>query len=430
MYIIDHKIPKYLYKLRDKLLEEYLQWLSLNFNKITDHKRTLAKKAVSCMILNLNSCMLNHRDTMILTLRESSYSKTRIVNGKDMKRKVSYTYTRSLYNFLNISDYGDLTVGGEIQDYGFVNGVWQPTEYSTSYFKINYKLKSLYIKHVKVREKFDRIEDVMILRKSKSKLNEVFKMTDKIEPILDFVERWNQFSMDKNITLKGKRLDIQIYKIFNGDFDNGGRSHHNCNYQYVSKRERQNLEIEGSPVVCYDYKGFEPSIAYSMNQEIMDMNDPYHTESIIELGYDEVIARKLSKLTFIICLNVDSENSAKLAINKAIADNMDVSDLYSKGLIPTKTIPVKLLIEKVKEVHYIIEDLFFTAKGLMVQNIGAAINDYILDSMMQNHKQVVMQVHDDFSVAEEYENVLKDTMFRAYEYVLGFSDNCKIEKEY
>ncbi|APC44430.1 hypothetical protein [Pseudoalteromonas phage PH357] len=430
MYIIDYKIPKYLYKIRDEILNDYLDWLSLNYNTITDRKKDLAKKAVSCFILNFNSCMLNNKRAFGITLKENSYSKSRVINGKNVRRKVSYTYTRSLYNFLHIKDYGDLTVGGEVEDFGFVDGKWTPVEYSKSYFKVSDKLKSTYHELVKPRDNFSILEDVLILRKHKSKHSEVFKMDNKVEPILDFVSRWNEFSSDKHITLKGQRIDAQIYKIFNGDFDNGGRSHHNCSYQRQSKQDRQELEIEGSSVVCYDYKGFEPSIAYSMNQEIMEMDDPYKIESIEEMGYCEDVSRKLAKLVFIICLNVDSEKSAKLAINKAIADNLNVESLYNRGLIPTKTIPTKVIIDKVKSAHYIIEDLFFSAKGLVVQNIGAAINDYILDHMMQNHKQVVMQVHDDFSVAEDYEDILKDVMFRAYEHVLGFSDNCKIEKEF
>lgn len=430
MYIIDHKIPKYLYKIRDKILEDYLDWLSINYNKITAHKKDLAKKAVNCFLLNFNSAVINHRKHIGLTLSDKPYSVSRVINGKDTKRKVSYTYTRSLYMFLDLNGYGDLNVGGEIESYGFIDGKWQPVDYSQSYFKVGVKLKNLYSSLVKPRKNYSALEDVIILRKSKSKHNEVFKMNDKVEPILDFVNRWNDFSRDKNITFKGEKIDIQIYKIFNGDFDRGGRSHHNCDYQRQSKKDRKDLEIDGSSVVCYDYKGFEPSIAYSMNQEIMETEDPYQIDTIIEMGYDKSISRKLAKLVFIICLNVDSERSAQLAINKAIADNMNVEDLYNKGLIPEKTIPVKVIIDKVKCHHYIIEDLFFSEKGLYVQNIGTAINDYILDHMMQNYKQVVIQVHDDFSVAEEYEDILKDVMKRAYEQVLGFSDNCYIAKEY
>lgn len=430
MYIIDHKTPKYLYKIRDKILEDYLDWLSIHYNKITPHKRELAKKAVSCFLLNFNSAMINNRKHIGLVLNDKPYSVSRIVNGKDTKRKVSYTYTRSLYMFLNLKGYGDLTIGGEVESWGFVNGTWQPVEYSRSYFKIGLKLREYYNNLVKPRENYTALEDIIILRKSKSKHNEVFKMNDKVEPLLDFVSRWNDFSRDKDITFKGEKIDIQIYKIFNGDFDSGGRSHHNCDYQRQSKKDCKDLEIEGSSVVCYDYKGFEPSIAYSMNQEIMEAEDPYRIDSMINMGYDKDVSRKLAKLVFIICLNVDSERSAQLAINKAIADNMNVEYLHKKGLIPTKTIPVKVIIDKVKTCHYLIEDLFFSAKGLTVQNVGSAINDYILDHMMQNHKQVVMQVHDDFSVAEEYEEILKDVMKRAYEHVLGFSDNCYIAKEY
>ena len=102
MYIVDHKIPKYLYKIRDVVLEDYLNWLSLNYNNITENKKRLAKNAVSCFILNLNVAMLKEAEHIGLSLSQTTYNKSRIINGKDTKRKVSYTYTKSLYNYLNL----------------------------------------------------------------------------------------------------------------------------------------------------------------------------------------------------------------------------------------------------------------------------------------------------------------------------------------
>lgn len=429
MYIVDHKIPKYLYKIRDVVLEDYLNWLSLNYNNITENKKRLAKNAVSCFILNLNVAMLKEAEHIGLSLSQTTYNKSRIINGKDTKRKVSYTYTKSLYNYLNLHNYGDLTVGG-VSDFGMVDGVWCATDFSGSYLKIGIKTKTLYSKYVKKRETFDKLEDVLILRKKNSKFNERYAMEERLDSVLDFLNRFNELCRDKEVTLHGKRLDIQIYKIFNEDFNNGGRNHHNCNYQRESKNTRKDLIIEGSPTVCYDFKGFEPSIAYSMNQEVMEMDDPYYVEALLNKGYDPEVSRKLAKLVVIICLNVDSEKSAKLAINKAISDNLNVKSLFDKGKIPEETIPVQWVIDQIKDLHYIISHMFFTAKGLIVQNVGSAINDYILDHIMQNYKQLVVQVHDDFSIAEDYEDVLKEVMFKAYERVLGFSDNCKIEKEY
>ena len=429
MYIIDHKIPRYLTKFRDTILKEYLDWLSINYNKITNNKINIAKGAVGCFVLNFNKNMLSNKKAFGVTLSKNSYSKSRVVNGKNTKRKVSYQYTKSLYNFLHQNSYGELTTGGEIEDYQMIKGKWTPVSFSNSYFKPEKRLKDLYARYVKPKQVFDKLEDVLILRDSKSKYSEEFSMTHQQEGILDFLERYNSFSRTKDVRFKGDKLDTQIYKIFNTDFNHGGRSHMNCEYQRLSSKDRTSVEIEGKKVVCYDYKGFEVSLAYSMNQEIMEMDDPYRIPELISEGYDPDIARKIAKLAIIICLNVDSENDAKLAINKALSDNLKINELYEKGKIPDKTIPVSWVIEVVTENHYIINNLFFSAKGLQVQNVGSAVNDYVLDYMMQNHNQLVIQTHDDFSVIEEYEEELKTTMFKAYEHVLGFNDNCKIEKE-
>lgn len=429
MYIIDHKIPKYLYKYRDEILKEYLYWLECSFNKITQNKINLAKKSVNCFVLNSHNHIMANNKKMYLTLHEEHYSHPRIVNGKDTRRKVSYTYTKSLFNFLNLHNYGDLKIGG-VEDYGFnEEGKWTAVSFTSSLFTLSDKLIKIYKNTVKQRDHFDELENVVILRKKGSNKEEKFKMTEKVVPVLDFVRRYNEFSRSKEVTLDGIKLDMQIYKIFNGDFDNGGRNYHNSLYQLISGEDRAKVEIEGKETVCYDYGGFEPCIAYSMNQEVMEMEDPYYVDSLLELGYEFNTARKLAKLTLLICLNVDNMRSAKLAINKSIRDNMDTEKLFKEGMIPTRVINVTELIDHVRSFHHVIGFMFFNNAGLMVQNIGSAINNYILDHMMQVHGQLVIQTHDDFRVDKEYEEELKSVMKEAFNVVLGFDDNCRIKKE-
>lgn len=430
MYVLDHKIPRYLWKLRDVLTEEYLEWLEINYNKITDNKRRLAKNATGCFVLNLNKAIKSKSKYIGLTLSEGDFSKERIINGKATGRKVSYTYTRSLLDFLDINNYGEISVGGEVTDYQVIKGKWTAVSFSTSYFKMYKTLENLYNIYVKPKKSFDTLEDTLRLRYGKKKHNEEFDMSEAQEGLIDFLDRFNTLSRNTDVTFKGTRLDTQIYKVFNEDFKSGGRSYMNCNYQRLSSDDRKKIEISGKKVVCYDFKGFEVGLAYSMNQEIMEMEDPYYTPELIMEGYDKDVARKISKLALIICLNVDNKNDARLAINKSLSDNLNINKLYKEGKIPDKTIPVTWLIECVTENHHLIENRFFDKQGLHIQNVGSAVNDYILDYMMQNHNQLVMQVHDDFAVIEEYENILKEVMFKAYENVLGFTDNCKITKEY
>ena len=78
-----------------------------------------------------------------------------------------------------------------------IKGKWTPVSFSNSYFKPEKRLKDLYTRYVKPKQVFDKLEDVLILRDSKSKYSEEFSMTHQQEGILDFLERYNSFSRTK-----------------------------------------------------------------------------------------------------------------------------------------------------------------------------------------------------------------------------------------
>lgn len=432
VYKIDHKIPKYLFKLREVLVRDFEEYLEDNFVKLTENKRKLIKASVGCFVLNLNKSIISKRDTFGITLDQTNYSKKIVVNGRDTKRKVSYTYTKSLFQFLNQKDYGDLTVGGEVEDYGLVDKQWVATVFSRSYFKLNDKLKTLYTKYVSKPDTFDALDNVLILREEDTRGNKkdkTYRNNEVTKQKVDYVNRYNKFSREVEVTYRDTRLDAQIYKVFNRDFDHGGRSIMVSEYQRLNGEKRDEVVIGGEETCCYDYKGFEPSIAYSIKQEIME-GDPYTLEVLHEKGYEVKTARKLAKAIFIICLNCDNITQAKRALSMWISENMDLENLYEKGKIPSKMIPTAEVIEIMLDHHHMIGEVFFSShRGYCVQNVGAEINDFVLDSMIQNHKTLVIQVHDDFRCTVEKEKELKETMHKAYEYVLGFSDNCYIVKE-
>lgn len=428
MYKIDHKIPKYLHKIREEIVKDFEEYLQDNFVKITANKRKLIQNVVGCFVLNLNKSFVSGNDRFGITLRPESYSNKIIINGRDTKRKVSHTYTKSLFQFLNQKDYGDLYIGGEVEDFCFVNNKWTPTSFSKSYFKINDKLRFLYDKCVSKPDKFELLDNVVILRDNNKK-QKTYKIDENTKQKVDYVNRYNKFSREVEVTYRDTRLDAQIYKVFNRDFDHGGRSIMVSEYQRLNGEKRDEVVIGGEETCCYDYKGFEPSIAYSIKQEIME-GDPYTLEALHEKGYEVKTARKLAKAVFIICLNCDNITQAKRALSMWISENMDLEKLYKRGKIPSKMIPTAEVIEIMLDHHHMIGEVFFSShRGYCVQNVGAEINDFVLDSMIQNHKTLVIQVHDDFRCTVEKEKELKETMHKAYEYVLGFSDNCYIVKE-
>jgi len=428
VFIIDHKLPKNLNKIRDVLSLEFEEYLGNNFVNVTRNKKDLIKKSISCFLLNANNSVLKNSKTFGIIIHPEKFSQKVIVNGRDTGRKVSHKYFRSFLDFLVFEDYGLLDKGGEYTGHSIVNGKLVYDKFTSSRFTLNTKFLNLYKDLVKRSDNFELISNVLVLRGS-DKENKTFKITHKEKEKVKYLNSYNRFSLTTPVTAGDKKLDIQLYKVANEDFESGMRSFTVGEYQSMSKQERSSVLIGGEPTVCYDFKGFEPSLAYSVNQEIMECDDPYHIEELLELGYEEELCRKLVKKILIICLNTKDKKEAKLAINCMLSEEFNIKKLYEKGKIPEKNIHINTFIEAILDKHYLISDCFFSAKGLSLQAVGAAINDYVLDHLMQNYKILCLQVHDDFRVAQEYENTLPLVMEQAYEHVLGFSDNCKIVKE-
>lgn len=422
MFQLDYKINKQLYGLRDVLLEGYIEYLRSSFANITQHKIQLASKAVSCFILNTYQCNRNKRNKVGITLDETNYSRTTIVNGKDTKRKVSYTYMRSFLDFLQVNNYITLSVGGQ-PEYGFHCGKWQIVDFSKSYVTLLSKLRDMYDSYP--YEGVDKLVNTIILRNEDRK-SITFKMLAHIKEAKEYLDRFNEFSIKKLVTHKERRYDVQSYKVFNVNFKRGGKTFMKDSIQSLSKLDRQMIEIEGEDVCIFDFKGFEPSLAYSMSQEVMADPDPYNIEVD---GYDKEILRKFCKLAMLIMLNSESKDVAHRALNMAIRDEFNVKELHEQGRIPVPHIEVKMFLEKLEQKHHLIADKFYVDFGLELQYAGSLINDYIVDHMMQTYGCLVVQVFDEFIAPRSFERELRDTMRAGYLHVCGFIDNCNIVKE-
>lgn len=421
MYVIDYKINKGLYKLRDKLTKEYLDWLAQYYNKITKNKENIAKKAVSCFLLNSYKPFTKYMTNIGLTLDEASYSNKVIVNGKNSERKVSYRYTRHLFTFLEQKEYITLYVGGKI-NYEFINDRWIFIDRERSYATLLLKLIILFDECV-LDYKSEPLNNVVILR-DKNKKAITFKVDEHIRGVKDNTYMYNSFSLEHKVSCRETVYDVQIFKIYNVVLTKGGRSFMKNSIQNLSSEERKFIEIDEEEVCIFDYKCFEPSICYTMCQEVFEGKDYYSIDGFED--YDRKLLRDLCKLSLLIMFNTDSRRSAHFAINEEIAKNYDVPELYRSGKIPSKHIPVKLILDRLTDKHHLIAHKFYCSFGSELQYAGSLIIDYVTDYMMQTHKCLVLSVFDECIAKEEFRELLYSTMVEAFSSVLGFSDNCKI----
>lgn len=424
MFIIDYKINKCLHSVRDHLTSEFLTYLSDYGNNITENKRDLAKKAVSCLLLNLYTKHTTKQNTLPITLDKNHYSKSVIVNGKNTGRKVSYTYMRSLLDFLEFEDYITLEKG-KVNSFTFRFGYYEILEAESSKITIKSKLTSL-LDSLVTDWKPETLSNVIRLR-DKSKSEITFKMNEIVKTVRDYLNDFNQFSLSKDVKLGDIVYDVQMYKVYNNSsFNKGARSFMKDSIQSLSKQDRHKLVIEDVPVCAFDYKGFEPSLTYSIEQEVMECEDPYK----IDLnGYDADLLRGLAKKCLLVMLNAESKEEAFSAINLSIAKDYNLEKLYMEDKIPSTYIPTKVIMGLLEEKHHLIAHRFYKGFGLEVQYVGSLINDFVVSYMMQNYKQLVLSVFDEFLCQHTYAKELEKAMKLAFQHVFGTDKNCKIVRE-
>ena len=259
------------------------------------------------------------------------------------------------------------------------------------------------------------------------KNNITFRSNQLTKRKIDMLRSYNKLSLSNEVSFNDKSCDVQMYKVFNIDFNKGGRSFMSGenNIQSLSKEQRKRLTIEGKGTCCYDYQGFEPSLLYSMEQEIMD-DDPYH----IDLnGYDKDLLRKVCKGILLRMINTEHRDECYKACLFFIAEEFNVVKLHQEGLIPQDRIAVRVILECLEDKHDIIMHRMYKGYGLTIQNVGSAVNDYVVEYFVQR-SILPLQIHDAFIVDKDHESDLQDVMHKAFDTVLGFSDNVRLVKEF
>lgn len=429
MYELDYIISKPLHKVRDGLLEELLLYLNGECNiKLTKHKVVLVSNALSCFILNSYKMFNRGVDRVYLTLDESSYSNTLIVNGRMLPRRISYTYTKHVLSFLYINGYIELLIGG-VTDYKVKYKVGGKATYIPSEKKASYatNLKTLKDKYrdVKKQEDFLCRTNVLYLR-DENKQFKTFKLTDTLKGKKDYLQRFNKWSKTYAVSCNGIFYDIQMYKVYNINTKKGGRSFMNGSIQSLPSKEREEVLIDGKTTTCYDFVSFEAGLAYSICQETIE-GDAY---DITLQGYDKGLLRSIAKKAMIMMLNCNSKKSAIGAINKYIKENYDIRTLYEQGKIPEEWVHTNKILECLEDKHHRILSMFYKETNYDLQQVGSLINDYIVDTLMQKHGVLTIQIHDGFIVQEDYGTLLLSVMEKGYDMIFGFTDNCLISREF
>ncbi|AOQ26741.1 hypothetical protein [Vibrio phage S4-7] len=421
-YALDDKFRGITEKFSDEFKEYLIDYHNLN---ITKERSNTINIVVKCWLVNSYHPVLKGRSKIHLSLDKNTFSKGQIVNGRTSSKKVSYLYTKRFLAFLNHNSYIDLVVGGELSKWAFLDGKWRPTEFSQSYAVVEDKLIDVY-QGYNIKAKQKPLKNVILLRDEDGK-ELPFKMNSHKKEVRGYLQDYNESSLEHTITLDDIGYDVQSYKVYNKDLQKGGRTYMTGgSIQSLSRKDRGRLIVDGKSVVILDFKGFEPSCAYQMKSLVKPFEDPYQ---ITIDGIDPEILRDVCKKALLIMFNTESRLQAEKALTSALRKTYDAEGLFQSGKLFCPVFPIKVILDKLEDEHYQLQDLFYCNFGYELQYAGGLINDYICNYFLQNTNHLIIQTHDEFIGTYNIENEIRKVMQQGFEIILGGAENCHITKE-
>lgn len=426
-YNFNTDLPLMIKGYSSKLLEDFFKYIiSKGYVKSKTNSRIkIASVAGSVFI---NNCYLSsnvNKRTVTLTLDKNSYNRAYIKNGSEGKVKVSYQYTKWFMEFLVETKRGSVEIGG-LEYATFVGGgqyMYKIIDKHTSVFTMENRFYEDMC-NLSSSINFDPIDNVIILRdvngKDTTMKLDVYRKGMK-NSLIDYNERGVGISVVDPLT--GMDYMLQLQKIYNVDFNHGGRIY-DMGIQILPKKVRRRLVIGGKETCIYDYKAFETSLIYTIQGEDLD-TDPYQLH-IKE--YDNKILREIGKMIMTRIYYCKNRKELQFTVNRDIEDSFNLERLVKEGKIPEKRIPVGYMIEMLENRHECIMEHFYR-KGQDPSNLGSLVMDYVVDYMLQNHKCLVVPVFDEVIVDRDYEFEVLRVMKEAFVRVVGSSANCSIVKE-
>lgn len=429
MYWLEYKVNRLLDNIVNRLCDELLVGGTV---KLNTYQLKLFRQAMSCFILNLSfHVSVGHRE-MSVTLKEESYSKKLIYNGVEVNRKVSYSYTKMILDWLHSQEYITLIKGKVIRWNEPVGSKITPADFEGSKVIIQDKLYSLVSVVIQDRMNVPTIPSVLAIKDSKG--NYITKKLRKTEKkLVDLLNQYNYNSRKFEVESKGGCYDIQIRKVFNNNsWNHGGRSYVvGKGAEVMARTFREEITIDGEPTVELDFKSLHPNIlACKMGIRLPDNFDPYGIEME---GYDKDVLRKICKVLLLCAFNANSiESAIGATIGEFIVQTDDndvplINAWKQQGLVPA-VVEFKRIAEKLCEHNSYAQDYFFSGIGLELQNTDSRIMDAIIELFLEKD-EFVLPVHDSILIAERLEGFGIECMKLAYQHVLGTLDNCKIEKK-
>lgn len=217
-------------------------------------------------------------------------------------------------------------------------------------------------------------------------------------------------TLDNNLLLN-KKLQGQLYRVFNqGKFTIGGRFY-GGSYQQLNEVDRARILINDSAVVEVDYSAFHLNMLYHLTGKQIN-EDPY---SVV----DRPEIRPILKLLCLIVINSENKSQALRALHDELRRNSGFQKLKRIYRLDEKD-----LLRKFESVHAEISNYFCSGIGLRLMYRDSEIAEDVL-KYFTNREIPCLCVHDSFLVPVQYKDELKQIMNDVYKKHIGFEAKLK-----
>lgn len=251
--------------------------------------------------------------------------------------------------------------------------------------------------------------EVIVLKDWEGHLLE-YKDTAKTYRMRAILERVNKVNSKSDIRYKEYKLSTSLHAIFIESFSLYGRMHSRgyMHYQGLSGYEREDITINGNPVVELDFSALHPNLLYAKEgiQYPLD-KDPY---AAID---DKPKLRPFFKQVLLRLLNSKDVKTAKKAIDYWFYLNQSEAMALSKTGYTRET--SLLLIETFQKVHAPISNYFCSGKktGLQIMNKDAQIALSVIGYFARKNIPI-LSIHDSFMIEAKYKHELYLVMKNKY----------------
>jgi len=251
----------------------------------------------------------------------------------------------------------------------------------------------------KPRLKLQRLHRLTILRDADGKPMD-YKPTREIDRRDRKTDGFNEaIGAAEIMSLDGVDLACPMARIYNRDFDRGGRFYPmGTSWQNIKSEARKALTIDGEPVVELDFKTLHPAILYAEAGVKMPA-DCYAID-----GWP----RDLVKVAMLTLINARTAHAARLSIanNDRMAQRAKPGSQEAIGY-------ASALIEAIKRAHAPIAHAFHSDAGARLMRIDSDMAEAVMHDLIMRKGIVTLPVHDSFLVPVSKRDELEAAMMDA-----------------